>query len=653
MSQFQIKENIAVEAENIGGISKKKVKLAPGINVLTGKNASNRTSFLKSLAAAQGSQNISLKGDKNAGSVQLNFNDEKYERKIKQKGGTLQFEGTTPLNERDTELAELFAFLFERNRVRRAIREDKGLYDIVMEPVDTDEIEREIASLKDRRSQKEDEFERLQAQRERLPSLKQRRQQLESDIEELEERIEDKQSQIDEVSGKVDETKEQQNKIESHLNDLRSKQSELQKVESKIETAESTISQLEDELETTQAKLDDVEQVNPERISDLEAELSQLHQQHARKESMMNELQNIIQFNQDMLQEETAGETVSSVIDSQEPSKVTDPLTQTADGVVCWTCGSETSQTEIENTVEKLQSVHQDLYAERKRISEDIEDCKEEKRKLEQKQNEREHLSDTVSDITERLEQHQTQLDSLNDQKETLVAEIAELEETIESLRNEKEEEVLDRHQELNRLKIDLENKQQELESTTEEISDIEDEVARIETVEEEIENIDHQLEQLRQRVEKIEQQIIEQFNDHMDEILGVLGYENIERIWIESVESDNGGYASRALDRDVQFELHVVRTGDDGTVYEDSVRHLSESEREVTGIILALSGYLTYDVHERVPFMLMDSLEALDSSRINRLLDYISEYADNLVVALLPEDAEELTVPYTSISDF
>ncbi len=52
---------------------------------------------------------------------------------------------------------------------------------------------------------------------------------------------------------------------------------------------------------------------------------------------------------------------------------------------------------------------------------------------------------------------------------------------------------------------------------------------------------------------------------------------------------------------------------------YEDTLRHLSESEREVTGFVFALAGYLVHDVHEQVPFMLLDSLEAIDSDRIAR----------------------------------
>lgn len=76
---------------------------------------------------------------------------------------------------------------------------------------------------------------------------------------------------------------------------------------------------------------------------------------------------------------------------------------------------------------------------------------------------------------------------------------------------------------------------------------------------------------------------------------------------------------------------------------YEDTVNYLSESEREVMGLIFALAGYPAHEVYETVPFMLLDSLEAIDADRIARLIEHIEEYSDYLIIALLPEDAAAL----------
>lgn len=79
---------------------------------------------------------------------------------------------------------------------------------------------------------------------------------------------------------------------------------------------------------------------------------------------------------------------------------------------------------------------------------------------------------------------------------------------------------------------------------------------------------------------------------------------------------------------------------------------HLSESERELVGLVFALAGYLVHKVYEQVPFMLLDSVEAFDSERLSTLIDYLADYADYLVVALLPGDAAVLDDDYQRIND-
>ena len=56
---------------------------------------------------------------------------------------------------------------------------------------------------------------------------------------------------------------------------------------------------------------------------------------------------------------------------------------------------------------------------------------------------------------------------------------------------------------------------------------------------------------------------------------------------------------------------------------------------------MFAPAGYLVHDVHETIPFILLDSLEAINSNRSARVVDYFQSHADYLVAALLPEDAD------------
>ena len=135
-----------------------------------------------------------------------------------------------------------------------------------------------------------------------------------------------------------------------------------------------------------------------------------------------------------------------------------------------------------------------------------------------------------------------------------------------------------------------------------------------------------------------------------MESILDLLDYANLDRIWIERVEREVRE-GRRKVTKQV-FELHVIRSSESGTVYEDTVDHLSESEREVTGLVFALAGYLAHEVYEDVPFMLLDSLEAIDSERIATLVDYLNEYTGFLIVALLPEDADALSDEYVRVTE-
>ena len=80
MSKAQVsKQPVEVQVANIGGINETEVSFSPGVTILTGRNATNRTSFLWAIMAALGSESISLKrGDANDGHVELTIDDNTY-----------------------------------------------------------------------------------------------------------------------------------------------------------------------------------------------------------------------------------------------------------------------------------------------------------------------------------------------------------------------------------------------------------------------------------------------------------------------------------------------------------------------------------------------------------------------------------------------
>jgi hypothetical protein len=178
----------------------------------------------------------------------------------------------------------------------------------------------------------------------------------------------------------------------------------------------------------------------------------------------------------------------------------------------------------------------------------------------------------------------------------------------------------------------------------TEEIDAIDEEREERDSLRERRERVQSELVEARTRIERLERAAVERFNEQMESVLELLEYGNVERVWIERVEPE----ATRGPDRggpgptagEAGFRLHVVRTGEEGAAYEDTVEHLSESEREVTGLVFALAGYLVHEVHEQLPFVLLDSLEAIDADRIAALVEHVAAHAGYTVAALLPEDA-------------
>lgn len=73
--------------------------------------------------------------------------------------------------------------------------------------------------------------------------------------------------------------------------------------------------------------------------------------------------------------------------------------------------------------------------------------------------------------------------------------------------------------------------------------------------------------------------------------------------------------------------------------------------QKTMDKLVFALAGYLVRDLHETVPVMVLDSLEAIDSDRIAGLVEYFADYPKFLIVALLPEDASAIDLDYKTVT--
>jgi len=215
------------------------------VTILKGENATNRISLLQAIMAGLGSDQVSVKGDANEAFVELEIDSEMYTRELSRNGSTIQAMGEPYL--KDPELADLFAFLPETNEARRSVVTQDNLRDLIMRPINTDEIQREIERLIEERREIEQQLEELDSLKDRLPSLEEHRTQLKEDIEEKREELAEKEAEIEECDADVEEKREEKEALEDKLEKLRSKRSKLEDIRYDLETERESLESMRTE----------------------------------------------------------------------------------------------------------------------------------------------------------------------------------------------------------------------------------------------------------------------------------------------------------------------------------------------------------------------------------------------------------------------
>ncbi len=626
-------------AENVGGIDETEVAFEPGITILAGRNATNRTSLLRAVMAALGSDRVSLKADADEGHVELELDGETYTRHLRRRNGTVVTDGDPYLDD-EVELADLFAFLLESNEARRAVERGDDLRELLMRPVDVDAIQAEIDDLLSERNRVDAELEELEDMADRLPELETERQQIKDQLEEVETELEDKREELQTADASLEERREEQSDLDEAMSELEATRTEFTRTRQRLSTERNSVESLEAELEDLREELDDLS--DPDDTVDVEDDLERLRDRQDKLDTELQELQSVVQFNEKMLDGTSSG-VVAALRDEDDGGAPTDELLPDDERqVVCWTCGSEVEQTQLEETVDRLRTVRQEKLEERSEVSDRIEKLNEQRRNKREQVRERQRLERRIESTEEELADRRERIEDLEDNRDDLEDAVDELEDRVRELETEDQDELLGLNREVNELEFERDQLENDLADVENEIDRIEGRLDERESFETEREEITAEIEELRTRIDRLETEAVEQFNEHMDEVLDILDYDNLERIWIERKTQGN----------ESTFDLHVVRAGESGAAYEDRIENLSESEREVTGLVFALAGYLVHDVHETVPFMLLDSLEAIDADRISTLVEYVSNYSDSLIVALLPEDAAALDDDYQRVSD-
>ncbi|MFB6131854.1 MAG: archaea-specific SMC-related protein, partial [Halanaeroarchaeum sp.] len=325
---------------------------------------------------------------------------------------------------------------------------------------------------------------------------------------------------------------------------------------------------------------------------------------------------------------------------------VTADLDPSSRQVACWTCGSTVRQGDIESRIEELRSVVATKRTTLEDVESTIEDTLADLQAVES-------VDERRAEIESRLAEIERQQSTIADEQSSYRDEIAAARDRVESLQADVEEteelresDLLEAYQDLNDLEFRRGQIAQQLDAVKSKLAEMDDLREERDDRAAEVEAVRSTLTSLRSKVADRERAVVSAFNDHMADVLELLQYENVERVWIERKVPADGTDEIR----EGTFELHIVRESD-GTVYDDDIEHLSQSEREVVGLMVALAGYLTHDVPETVPFLLVDSVEAIDSDRLVALVEYMASYAVYVIVALLPEDAAAFPEDYRYVT--
>ena len=641
-------DHATVTATNIGGIDRTTVSLEPPVTVLVGKNATNRTSFLRALMGALGSDRVSLKGDADQGEIELDVGGETYARRLSRTDGGVITEGDPYLE--DPEAADLFAFLLEMNDARQVVSSDGDLRDLIMRPVDTDAITAEIERLEGESKDVSSRIDDLERTRADLPDLEQRRTTIRSQIDEKESALEEIQAEIDDVDADPEEMTAERRALETKLDELGEQRSKLEGLRYELETERESLESTRREYADVEAELADLPDDPVRDRSTLEAELSSLRDRKRTIDSTVNTLQTLAGFNEEMLTGGTGLQEFRADSSTSEQTSLTDQLLEDDETGVCWTCGSDVDRTQLTETLEELRGVIDEKREESSEIRRNIRELETALKELEDHEQKGSRLRTRLDRLEDEVERRERTIEELEDETTEKRRRIEKLEDEVESIEEPGNDRLLELHREANRLEFELGQLQDDLESVNRELSEKTSRVERLDDLRARQEEIKTELTDLRTKIEQLERGAVDSFNHHMDALLDLLEYENLERIWLDRTERTVR--EGRRRKTKTVFDLHVIRTTDSGVNYEDSIEHLSESEREVTGLVVALAGYLVHELHEEVPFMILDSLEAIDSNRIATLIEYFEEYAPYIVVSLLPEDADALDDSYHRVTE-
>jgi predicted nucleic acid-binding Zn-ribbon protein len=661
---------VSLSVSNVGGISGSTLTFSPGTTILAGENASNKTSFLRAMNGVLGGSMATLRTNADRGEVTLDLGEHgTYSRVYERTNGHVTTSGT-PYSD-DAGVVDTFVTLLETNDARSAVQRGDGddLRDVLLEPVDTDEIKREIRDLQSRRDDVRSEIRELESDIGRGAELVQKRETRRDELERIEEQIAEKRECIDQHEGDADVAQE----VQELVDELEAKRRNARKLEEMKDVKMAGLDGLESQKQEVIADLRDLvgeatgdqdsarERIVPEDGSgemradnvDWEAfdpgeQLDSLVREQDRKRTRKREidrtiddLSDIVSLNEQITDD---ADSLPGIDDTEDDAGITAELDPTTT-VQCWTCGTTVAEETIYERTEEVRSLLYEKRSELAELDSEIDELQDRIRDFENVQSEAERIRQRLSELEREKEHTREEIANIEEKISRVTNEISTLQQEVAQSDELRQSALFDAYEALSDLEHERGKVRAEIDDIDDQLDEIEAKTDRKTKLEKDtLPEIRSRLQELWTRIQQIEKHTVDEFNGHMEQLLDELAYDSLARVWIEHKLDDS--------DTDLQtgtFELKIARevpksdsSSGVTTIQERDIDTLSESERELIGLVAALTGYLIHGIGEEIPFLLVDSVETIDADRLSALISYFSTHAVFLVVALLPEDAAE-----------
>lgn len=597
---------LEIHATNVGGIDDLELELDEETTIISGRNASNKTSLLKSIAFGLGSRTVPIRSGAKEARVELSYDGRTVERVGRRAGRGIHTEGDGWVTgEDETLLLERFATLLETNALRTAVATDGDVEALLKEPMDIDALERQQADLLQRRRELEQDLESLADVDDRLTAR-------ETELEEKREQVDELETQLEALYNRQESAHgedEQLQKLRDRRADLRSKQ---ERYEARRDDTKDAVARLEEELDELAEEIQSVEAQRDEHdVEALEEERHQVREELEDVTDRVDVLQSVLTANREMLASE------STEVLGYESGLMGDEVT-------CWACGQSAERDAFDDTVDRLaELVEVDKRRKREREPE-IEDLTQQIQEAERVERRADELEGRKRDVEQKLNSRHESLEQQAEQLEEIRTELSEVDDEIADHETQQGNEQTDLASDIEETRVELQTLRRDVDRLEGVCEDLRDERSECDRKETRVKELKEEIRDLTGRIENLEGELRETFNGAMDDLIDHLEFNRIDRVWLDG-----------------NFELVIAREVD-GTVRQDSLEHLAESEREMIGLVLGLAGFLAYDAADVTPVLLLDSLGAFDAERTERLVDYFAERTEILLATVHPEMADE-----------